>query len=108
MRWSPSWPAGRAAAAAAAAVLVQTIAPEARSIQFAARHDSDGFLAGELNAARRSATRRSSLIRVVCSATEPRSATAAAPLRERIEPPGASVLGPAPLFRLRGRARASS
>ena len=47
-RWSPSWPAGPGAGRARGVVLVQTLAPEARSIQFAARHDSDGFLEREL------------------------------------------------------------
>ena len=53
-------------------VLVQTIAPDAPSLAFAARHDSEGFLAGEL--ARREALRYppfSTLIRVVCSSAEP-------------------------------------
>ena len=48
-------------------VLVQTLAPEARSIDFATRHDSDGFVADEL--ARRRALRYppyATLIRVVC------------------------------------------
>jgi primosomal protein N' (replication factor Y) len=67
----------------------------------------DGFLADEL--ARRSALRYppfATLIRVVCSAAEPAQAHAtAAALRTRIAPPDAVVLGPAPLFRLRGRAR---
>jgi primosomal protein N' (replication factor Y) len=89
-------------------VLVQTLAPSARAIRYAARHDSDGFLADELS--RRKALRYppfGTLIRVVCSAvqTEPARATAQA-LCEAIAPPGAVVLGPAPLFRLRGRARA--
>jgi primosomal protein N' (replication factor Y) len=48
----------------------------------------------------------SSLIRIVCSAPEAADAVAAATaLHERIAPAGATVLGPAPLFRLRGRAR---
>ncbi|HEY5318476.1 MAG TPA: primosomal protein N', partial [Solirubrobacteraceae bacterium] len=88
-------------------VLVQTLAPDARAIRFAARHDSEGFLAGEL--ARRRALGYppfSSLIRVVCSSPEAASAhEAAAELRALIAPPNAQVLGPAPLFRLRGRAR---
>jgi primosomal protein N' (replication factor Y) (superfamily II helicase) len=46
------------------------------------------------------------LIRVVCSAAQEGDARAAATaLRRRISAPGAAVLGPAPLFRLRGRAR---
>jgi primosomal protein N' (replication factor Y) len=88
-------------------VLVQTIAPDARSITFASRHDSDGFLADELG--RREALAYppfASLIRVLCSAAHEGDARAAATaLGQRIKPPGATVLGPAPLFRLRGRAR---
>lgn len=88
-------------------VLVQTLAPEAPSILHAAAHDSDGFLAGEL--ARREALRYppfSSLIRITCSAPAAAAADAAAgALRERIDLDGAEVLGPAPLFRLRGRER---
>jgi primosomal protein N' (replication factor Y) len=88
-------------------VLVQTLAPAARSISFASRHDSDGFLADELG--RRQALSYppyGSLIRIVCSATDPGEAlTAAGALRDRIDPPATSVLGPAPLFRLRGKAR---
>ena len=88
-------------------VLVQTLAPTARAIRFAARHDSDGFLAGELE--RRRALGYppfASLIRIVCSAVEAGDGAAmAAALKARIAPPGAIVLGPAPLFALRGRAR---
>ncbi len=85
-------------------VLVQTLAPEAPSIRFAAHHDADGFLAGELE--RRRALRYppfSTLIRVVCSSPAPGAAlAAAAAVRERL----GDALGPAPLFRLRGRERA--
>jgi primosomal protein N' (replication factor Y) len=88
-------------------VLVQSIAPEARSIVHAAAHDSDGFLAGELE--RRRALEYppfSSLIRVVCSAEHSAQAhTAARTLRERLAGCGGSILGPAGLFRLRGRER---
>jgi primosomal protein N' (replication factor Y) len=88
-------------------VLVQTLAPEARAIVLAARHDTDGFLEGELQ--RREALGYPpfcSLIRIVCSAPAAADARAAAcSLRERIAAPGATVLGPAPLFALRGRAR---
>jgi primosomal protein N' (replication factor Y) len=100
--------AGRAGRGAGVGrVLVQTLAPSARSIQFASRHDSAGFLADELR--RRRALRYppyGSLIRVVCSATTAAQALAVATaLREQIHPPDTLVLGPAPLFRLRGRAR---
>jgi primosomal protein N' (replication factor Y) len=88
-------------------VLVQTLAPAARAIAFASRHDADGFLAEEL--ARRQALRYppyASLVRVVCGAVQAGDAhEIASILAQRIAPPDASVLGPAPLFRLRGRAR---
>jgi primosomal protein N' (replication factor Y) len=88
-------------------VLVQTLAPEARSIRLAARHDAEAFLAGELERRRALAYPPfATLIRIICSAAEAGDAAAlAAALRERIDPPGAMVLGPAPLFALRGRAR---
>jgi primosomal protein N' (replication factor Y) len=88
-------------------VLVQTLAPTSRSIALAARHDADGFLAQELQ--RREALGYppfGSLIRVVCSAPEAAEAQSlAARLRGLIEGPAGTVLGPAPLFRLRGRSR---
>ncbi len=88
-------------------VLVQTLSPEAPSIAAASRHDSDGFLAGELERRRAlSYPPFASLIRVVCTADEaPDAAAAALAVRERISAPSAIVLGPAPLFRLRGRER---
>jgi primosomal protein N' (replication factor Y) len=90
-------------------VLVQTLAPDAPAIASAARHDADGFLRGEL--ARREALRYppfSHLIRLVCSAPQQAAvAGAARALRAALGPiPAAVVLGPAPLFRLRGRERA--
>jgi primosomal protein N' (replication factor Y) len=86
---------------------VQTLAPEARSIRLAARHDAEAFLAGELERRRALAYPPfATLIRIICSAVEAGDAAAlAAALRELIDPPGAMVLGPAPLFTLRGRAR---
>jgi primosomal protein N' (replication factor Y) (superfamily II helicase) len=88
-------------------VLVQTLAPTARPIRYAARHDSDGFIADELQ--RREALDYppfASLIRIVCAAVEAPAAQAAATwLAARIEPPQTTVLGPAPLFALRGKAR---
>jgi primosomal protein N' (replication factor Y) len=89
-------------------VLVQTTAPDAPAIAAAAQHDTAGFVAGELE--RRRALDYppfADLIRVVCSseeAAQPRAAAgevAAAVTGAR----GATVLGPAPLFRLRGRHR---
>jgi primosomal protein N' (replication factor Y) len=90
-------------------VLVQTLSPDAASIVAAARHDADGFLEGEL--ARREALRYppfSHLIRIVVSAPElGPMRDAAQAVRARLgEIEAAQVLGPAPLFRLRGRERA--
>jgi primosomal protein N' (replication factor Y) len=88
-------------------VLIQTIAPGARPILYAEQHDADAFLAEEL--VRREALGYppfASLIRIVCSAQTADAALAvAAELRAEIQPPGAMVLGPAPLFKLRGKAR---
>jgi primosomal protein N' (replication factor Y) len=100
--------AGRVGRGGEGRVLVQTIAPEARSIVQASHHDSDGFLAGELE--RREALNYppfSHLIRIVCAAVEsPRALTAANAMREHLDTScSASVLGPAALFRLRGRER---
>jgi primosomal protein N' (replication factor Y) (superfamily II helicase) len=71
--------AGRVGRGGEGRVLVQTIAPEARAIVYASAHDSDGFLAGELE--RREALRYppfSHLIRIVCAAPEAAPAQAAA------------------------------
>jgi len=103
--------AGRVGRGGEGRVLVQTLAPDARAIVYAAAHDSDGFLAGELE--RRQALRYppfSHLIRVVCAAAQTPPARAAASaiaarLKAALRAPGASVLGPAALFRLRGRER---
>jgi primosomal protein N' (replication factor Y) len=100
--------AGRAGRGdAGGSVLVQTLAPDARSIVHAARHDADGFLADELSQRRTLGyPPYRSLIRVMCSAGEAQDAQAVArALLERLAIPSATVLGPAPLFRLRGRAR---
>jgi primosomal protein N' (replication factor Y) len=91
-------------------VLVQTTAPDAPAIEAAARHDAEGFLAGELE--RRRALRYppfADLIRIVVSAESPepvRAAAArlAAEIARAVDAP-TEVLGPAPLFRLRGRER---
>ncbi len=101
--------AGRAGRAGAGRgrVLVQTMAPEASCILMAARHDTESFLSGELE--RRRLLRYppfATLIRIICSAPEPGAASGATTaLRARIAPPDAQILGPAPLFALRGAAR---
>ncbi len=100
--------AGRAGRSAQGGrVLVQTIAPEAPSIIHAAAHDADGFLEGELVRRQElSYPPFTNLIRIVCSSTVPgAAASAAAAVRAELAPPDARVLGPAPLFRLRGRER---
>jgi primosomal protein N' (replication factor Y) len=114
--------AGRAGRGGHGRVLVQTIAPDARAILHASRHDSDGFLAGELERRRALAYPPfSHLIRIVCSSPEDVPARAAAQelkseLARRLTGHGgggagaaagaaSSVLGPATLFRLRGRER---
>jgi primosomal protein N' (replication factor Y) len=115
--------AGRAGRGGHGRVLVQTIAPDARAIVHAARHDSDGFIIGELERRRAlSYPPFSHLLRIVCSAESATSArAAAAAVRESLaaqlagggggvesalcDGDGFSVLGPAALFRLRGRER---
>jgi primosomal protein N' (replication factor Y) (superfamily II helicase) len=91
-------------------VLVQTLAPGAPSIVHAGRHDSAGFLAGEIE--RRRALRYppfSHLVRVVLkSEVESRLEQAAAKLATDLAgalPEEADLLGPAPMFRVRGRHR---
>jgi primosomal protein N' (replication factor Y) (superfamily II helicase) len=91
-------------------VLVQTTAPDAPAIEAAARHDTEGFLTGELE--RRRALRYppfADLVRVVVSADsgEPVRAAAAQVAAGIASGVGEAteILGPAPLFRLRGRER---
>ena len=89
-------------------VIVQTLSPEAGSLQHAARHDAAGFLAEELG--RRQALGYppfADLIRVVCTAEEPEPARHAVQEIAGAVAAGAAttLLGPGPLFRLRGRDR---
>jgi primosomal protein N' (replication factor Y) (superfamily II helicase) len=91
-------------------VVVQTLAPEAASIACAARHDSAGFLAGEIE--RRRMLRYppfSHLVRVVLrSESEGRLDEAASKLADLLRdtlPGDADLLGPAPMFRVRNRHR---
>jgi primosomal protein N' (replication factor Y) len=99
--------AGRVGRGGEGRVLVQSTAPHARAITLAAAHDSETFVAGELERRRDLCYPPfSHLIRVVCSALESDSARAAAhTLRQRLDASGLNVLGPAALFRLRGRER---
>jgi primosomal protein N' (replication factor Y) (superfamily II helicase) len=88
-------------------VIVQALEPEARSLRYAAAHDADGFVTGELE--RRRLLRYppfGHLIRIVCSSEAPEpQALAAEKLVELLAPLDGSALGPAPLFRLKGRER---
>jgi primosomal protein N' (replication factor Y) len=102
--------AGRAGRGSDGRVLVQTASPDAEAIALAAGHDAGAFLAGEL--ARRRALRYppfADLVRIVASSEEQGAARAAAgavaaEVRARTGD-ATEVLGPAPLFRLRGRDR---
>ena len=91
-------------------MLVQTTSPDAPTILAAAQHDTEGFVAGELG--RREALRYppfSDLIRIVFLAEDGAAARAAAGFVGDVlaarAGEGSEVLGPAPLFRLRGRER---
>jgi primosomal protein N' (replication factor Y) len=91
-------------------VIVQTLAPAAPSIAHAARHDSAGFLAEEVE--RRRLLRYppfSHLVRIVLKAeSEPRLDDATAKLATALAetlPGDADLLGPAPMFRVRNRHR---
>jgi primosomal protein N' (replication factor Y) (superfamily II helicase) len=91
-------------------VIVQTLAPNAASIEHAARHDSAGFLAGELQ--RRRLLRYppySHLVRIGLNAElEGRVETAATAIATELRgklPGGSELLGPAPMFRVRNRHR---
>jgi primosomal protein N' (replication factor Y) (superfamily II helicase) len=91
-------------------VIVQTLAPGASSIEHAARHDSAGFLAGELE--RRRLLRYppfSHLARIgFASEQEARVEAAATGLAAELGeelPQDSELLGPAPMFRVRNRHR---
>jgi primosomal protein N' (replication factor Y) len=89
-------------------VIVQALDPSAGALRFAARHDADGFLEGELH--RRELLGyppHGHLIRVVCSSTEPGpEVDAASAIRDLVTAAGVPALGPAPLFRRQARHRA--
>ncbi|MBN8867269.1 MAG: primosomal protein N' [Solirubrobacterales bacterium] len=91
-------------------VIVQTLAPNAPSMSNAATHDSASFLAGELGRRRELGyPPYSHLIRVQLAAEgEPDVDRAAGLVADRLAealPPGAEILGPAPMFRARNRYR---
>jgi primosomal protein N' (replication factor Y) len=88
-------------------VLVQTATPDSPVLMLAAKHDSDGFLEEELS--RRDALGyppAAALVRIQLAAeSEPDVDAVAATVVELLESSGMEPLGPAPLFRLRGRHR---
>jgi primosomal protein N' (replication factor Y) len=89
-------------------VLVQTFQPDARPLVLAARHDVPRFLADELERRRELGYPPfRHLVRVLATAPSENDALALlAELRSGLEGQGGDLLGPAPLFRLRGRYRA--
>jgi len=91
-------------------VIVQTLAPNASSIEHASRHDSAAFLEVELGRRRiLHYPPYSHLVRVNLSAeTEPKLDEPAISLARELDralPEGSEVLGPAPMFRVRNRHR---
>ena len=101
--------AGRSGRDAPGRVLVQSFQPESRAVALAARHDVAGFLAGEL--ARRGGARLSA---VPAHRARPRrrprpgrrDAGRDGSWRAGLERVAGDLLGPAELFRVRGRHRA--
>ena len=98
--------AGRSGRDAPGRVLIQTFQPDSRPVELAARHDVPRFLTGELERRRELGYPPfRHLVRVLVSGPEPGPVTRA--LEEvRAALQHAEILGPAPLFRLRGRHRA--
>jgi primosomal protein N' (replication factor Y) len=91
-------------------VIVQTLAPQASSIEHASRHDSAGFL--ELELERRRVLRYppfSHLVRINLSSEEEGKldevARSVARELDRDLPDDSELLGPAPMFRVRNRHR---
>jgi primosomal protein N' (replication factor Y) len=89
-------------------VLVQTFQPESRAVALAARHDVAGFLEGEI--ARRQELNYPPfrhLVRILVSGPEQADPLQAlTELAAGLESTDAEIVGPAPLYRLRGRYRA--
>ena len=100
--------AGRSGRDAPGLVLVQTFQPDAMPFQFAQRHDVEGFLAEELE--RRTALGYppvTHLVSVVASGPDAAGvAQVLSEVRAGLEGVEGTLLGPAPLLRLRGRHRA--
>jgi primosomal protein N' (replication factor Y) len=98
--------AGRSGRDAPGRVLIQTFQPDSRPVELAARHDVPRFLTGELERRRELGYPPfRHLVRVVVTGPEAEP-TVRALVELRAGLGDADVLGPAPLFRLRGRHRA--
>ena len=100
--------AGRSGRDAPGRVLVQTFQPESRAIAFAARQDVEGFLAGELERRRELGyPPYRHLVRILVGGPEREDTMRAlTELADGLAGAPAELLGPAALFRLRGRHRA--
>ncbi|MBD0348150.1 MAG: primosomal protein N', partial [Thermoleophilia bacterium] len=100
--------AGRSGREAPGRVLVQTFQPDSSAVSFAARHDVERFLAQELERRRELGYPPfRHLVRVLVAGPRPEPVERAlTEVRAGLEGTPATVLGPAPLFRLRGRHRA--
>ena len=100
--------AGRSGRDAPGRVLVQTFQPDARPLALAARHDVPRFLADELERRRELGYPPfRHLVRVlVTSPSERAGLTRLEELRAGLDGQNGELLGPAPLFRLRGKHRA--
>ena len=98
--------AGRSGRDAPGRVVVQTFQPDSRAIGLAARHDVRRFLAGELARRRELGYPPAKhLVRIVV--TGPEAGPSLRALEElKAGLSNAELLGPAPLYRLRGRHRA--
>jgi primosomal protein N' (replication factor Y) (superfamily II helicase) len=98
--------AGRSGRDAPGKVVIQTFQPDSRPIELASRHDVPRFLTGELERRRELGYPPfRHLVRIlVTGPKEPDVMRALEEVRGGLD--GTDVLGPAPLFRLRGRHRA--
>ena len=100
--------AGRSGRDAPGKVLVQTFQPESRAVALAARHDVAGFLEGEIERRRElNYPPFRHLVRILVSGPERADPLQAlTELAAGLASAGAEIVGPAPLYRLRGRYRA--
>ena len=100
--------AGRSGRDAPGKVLVQTFQPESRAVALAARHDVAGFLEGEIDRRRElDYPPFRHLVRILVSGPEQADPLQAlTELAAGLESADAEIVGPAPLYRLRGRYRA--